>query len=112
MEVSPLLHGYRPGAVFSWHRGEPVSVEAFESAARRLAARLPKHTHVVNLCEDRYAFVLAYAASLLARQTTLLPPSRAPEAVRESAEGHDVYTLTDEDVFQPGNAAPSGKSLV
>jgi acyl-coenzyme A synthetase/AMP-(fatty) acid ligase len=90
--------------VFAWHRGAAVSVAQFEAAAATLAVRLPRKPYVVNLCEDRYAFTVAFAASLMAGQTTLLPPSRAPEAVRESCDGRDAYTLADEQVFVEGNA--------
>ena len=81
--------------VFAWQRGAAVTVREFEAAAQALSARLPRKPYVVNLCEDRYAFTVAFAASLIAGQTTLLPPSRAPEAVRDSCAGHDAYTLTD-----------------
>jgi len=84
---------------FAWHHGAAVSAQAFEAAASALSARLPRKPYVVNLCEDRYAFTVAFAASLMAGQTTLLPPSRAPQAVRDSCEGHDAYTLTDEEVL-------------
>jgi acyl-coenzyme A synthetase/AMP-(fatty) acid ligase len=99
MTALPLLAGYRPDALFAWHRGAGVTAGAFEAAARALAARLPRKPYAVNLCEDRYAFILGFAASLLARQTTLLPPSRAPEAVNDTCAGFDAYRLTERDVF-------------
>ncbi|HWM43121.1 MAG TPA: AMP-binding protein [Burkholderiales bacterium] len=98
--------------VFAWHRGAAVSVDAFEAAARALAARLPQQPYAVNLCEDRYAFTLAFAACLLARQTTLLPPSRAPEAVNDSCAGRDSYRLTDDEVLAPANAQGRGGPIV
>jgi acyl-coenzyme A synthetase/AMP-(fatty) acid ligase len=85
--------------VFAWRRGAAVSAETFQGAVHALAARLPRKPYVVNLCEDRYAFTVAFAAGLVAGQTTLLPPSRAPEAVRDSCEGRDAHTLTDEEVL-------------
>jgi acyl-coenzyme A synthetase/AMP-(fatty) acid ligase len=88
--------------LFAWHRGAPVSVDEFQAAARALSGALPRKPYVVNLCEDRYAFTVGFAASLIAGQTTLLPPSRAPEAVRDSCEGHDAYTLTDEEALGGG----------
>jgi len=93
--------------VFAWHRGATVTATAFEAAAHALAARLPQRPYAVNLCEDRYAFILGFAACLLARQTTLLPPSRAPEAVNASCAGRDAYRLTDEEVLRPGEG-PGG----
>ena len=98
--------------VFAWHRGAPVTVREFDAAARALAARLPRKSFVVNLCEDRYAFTVAFAAALMAGQTTLLPPSRAPQAVRDSCEGRDAYTLTDADVLTAqGGATPTPMSI-
>src|SRR6185503_4660881 len=88
--------------LFAWHRGAPVSVHDFEAAVQALSGRLQRKPYVVNLCEDRYAFTVGFAASLIAGQTTLLPPSRAPEAVRDSCEGHDAYTLTDKEALGGG----------
>jgi acyl-coenzyme A synthetase/AMP-(fatty) acid ligase len=105
----PLLAGFSPQAPLAWHGDGMVTVAAFEAAVRGLVARLPRHSHVVNLCEDRYAFMLGFAASLLAGQTTLLPPSRAPEAVRDSCAGHDAYPLCDADVL--GGATADGPAL-
>jgi acyl-coenzyme A synthetase/AMP-(fatty) acid ligase len=85
--------------VFAWHRGGAVSLGEFEAAACALAARLPQRQYAVNLCEDRYAFMVAFAACLLRRQTMLLPPSRAPEAINECCEGRDAYRLTDDEVL-------------
>jgi acyl-coenzyme A synthetase/AMP-(fatty) acid ligase len=113
MSALPLLAGHRPQAPFAWQRGATITAGAFEAAARALAQRLPQRRYAVNLCEDRYAFMLGFAACLLARQTTLLPPSRAPEAVSESAAGHDAHRLTDEDVLAAANArAASGPALL
>ena len=96
--------------VFAWHRGAAVTVREFEAAAQALSVRLPRKLYVVNLCEDRYAFTVGFAASLIAGQTTLLPPSRAPEAVRDSCAAHDCYTLTDADVL-PGEAQSPSKAF-
>src|SRR6185503_10222824 len=93
--------------LFAWHRGAPVSVHEFEAAVQTLSGRLQRKPYVLNLCEDRYAFTVAFAASLIAGQTTLLPPSRAPEAVRDSCAGRDAYTLTDADVL--GSDADSAR---
>ena len=41
-----------------------------------VAAALPAGRHVVNLCEDRYRFLVAFCAVALRGQTTLLPPAR------------------------------------
>ena len=47
------------------------------------AAVLPEAPAVVNLCEDRYRFLVAFAAAAARGLTTLLPPSRTPSAIAE-----------------------------
>jgi acyl-coenzyme A synthetase/AMP-(fatty) acid ligase len=92
----PLLSGYAADGVLAWRGGETICASRFTAAAVALADRLPRRRHVLNLCEERYAFMLGYAASLLAGQTTLLPPSRAPQALREACRDFaDVYCLSD-----------------
>ncbi|MDQ3159420.1 MAG: AMP-ligase, partial [Pseudomonadota bacterium] len=44
------------------HRGVPVSAARFERHVRALAATLPSGSHAVNLCEDRYRFLVALCA--------------------------------------------------
>jgi len=68
--------------------GLVVSAGQFIAHAQALAAELPPGDAVVNLCDDRYAFLLGFAAALIAGRTTLLPPSRAPQAVAEILAQH------------------------
>lgn len=93
---SPLIAGFRPGGTVGWCAGQPVSVERFCTAARELAAALPPKRHVLNLCEDRLNFMLAFAAALIARQVSLLPYSKAPGVLRDLFASHpDSYCLAD-----------------
>ncbi len=67
----PLLD--RPDAAPVFHRTQgPVSAAAFLHDVHRLAARLPQGRHLVNLCRDRYAFAVAFAAGLVAGRIALL----------------------------------------
>jgi acyl-coenzyme A synthetase/AMP-(fatty) acid ligase len=61
-----------------------------------LAARLPDHEYVINLCADRYRFTVALCAALCRRQITLLPPGTAPGVLKAVADDYpDVYALTE-----------------
>ena len=42
-----------------------------------IAQRLPPAGPMLNLCEDRYRFLVAYAAALSVGHAVLLPPSLA-----------------------------------
>ncbi len=67
----PLI-GRLPDAVLFYWQNRPVTAAAFLQDALRLAQELPDATHMVNLCRDRYAFAVAFAAALLRRQPCLL----------------------------------------
>ena len=76
--------------------GGPVSLDRFLARARALAALLPDGRHAINLCEDRYHFLLAFCAVALRGQVTLLPASRAPGTIAEEAARHaGSYCLGD-----------------
>ncbi len=76
-----------------------VTLDAFFAHVRGVAALLPAGTHAVNLCEDRYRFLVAFSAVALRGQTTLLPPSRTRGAIDDVRALHpDSYCIGDVDV--------------
>ena len=84
----PLISGFAPGATIGWSRGRPVTAGEFCAAAISLSRTLPAKRFVLNLCNDRLGFMLAFAAALLARQVSLLPQSRASGALRDLRASH------------------------
>ncbi|AXK73088.1 AMP-ligase [Lysobacter sp. TY2-98] len=70
-----------PSRVVAFDAGRPVTRALFERHVRAVAAALPSAGYAVNLCEDRYRFIVALCAAALRGQVTLLPPSRAPAVV-------------------------------
>jgi len=91
-----LLADASPQHVVAWRGGRAVRAPAFLRDVAALAARLPQAAAAINLCEDRYAFLVAFAALAARGQTNLLPPSRAPHAVDEALAAHPgSYTLGD-----------------
>ena len=92
---SPMALGEEARAIVFDATGER-SLARFHAEVRALAARLPDGRHVINLCEDRYRFLVAFCAAALRGQTTLLPPSRAPRVVDEVLAQHpDACCLGD-----------------
>ncbi|NZA27438.1 acyl-CoA synthetase [Luteimonas sp. SJ-92] len=78
--------------------GRPVALGTFLAQVRGLAARLPAVPCAVNLCEDRYRFLVAFCAVALRGQTTLLPPARTRVAIDEVRAQHpDSYCIGDLD---------------
>lgn len=82
-----------------------MSCARFLAEAAALAERLPAGRYLVNLCEDRYRFAVAFAAALLAGKTSLLPPSRHGEALARVCAAHpEAAAIAEEPV--PGVAGP------
>ncbi|MFC5303228.1 AMP-binding protein [Azospira restricta] len=79
----PLTGHGDPAATIAWRRDGPVSVARFLADVHRLAALLPAGGHLLNLCQDRYRFMVGLAAGLVAGRISLQPSSQAPETVRQ-----------------------------
>ncbi|CAG4977835.1 AMP-binding protein [Novilysobacter luteus] len=76
-------------------RGD-IALERFHREVRGVAAALPEAPYAINLCEDRYRFLVAFCAAALRGQVTLLPSSRAAAVVDEVMAGHPgSYCLGD-----------------
>ena len=91
----PLLI-HRPGEYVAHLDGHPVDRETFLAQVRRLADELPDAPFVINLCDDRYAFMTALGAAMVRSQTTLLPPGRGHKIIEELAADYaGSYCLGD-----------------
>jgi len=91
--------------VIAWRDGQAVTAATFLAHVHQVAATLPEADSAVNLCEDRYAFLVAFAALVVRGQTNLLPPSRAPHAVDEVMANHPgAYAIGELDL----SPAPPG----
>lgn len=98
MKTIALMRHYDASVPLAWTT-RSVSPGLFTAQARRLAQSLPQAERVINLCEDRYHFLLAFAAALIAGKLTLTPPSRAPEAIaRLAQEAGSCHTVDDDAV--------------
>ncbi|MEH6416275.1 AMP-binding protein [Pseudomonas sp. CGJS7] len=76
--------------------GPGIDRARFEREVRALAAALPQAGYAVNLCENRYRFLVALCAVALRGQTNLLPSSRAPAAIDDVlARYPDSYCIGD-----------------
>ncbi len=93
----PLLGGGDLHRVLAWHGSTEITVGQFLGHVQAVAATLPAATAVVNLCDDRYEFMVAFCAAAVRGQVTLLPSSRAPQAVVEVMRTHaDCYALSEQ----------------
>jgi acyl-coenzyme A synthetase/AMP-(fatty) acid ligase len=83
--------------VVAYRAGAPLRAGNFLADVMRVAAALPDRQHVLNACQDRYRFTVAFAASLVANKISLLPSTHTPEVIRQLTEfAPDVFCLTDD----------------
>ena len=92
---SALTTGAAGRAIAFDARGD-ISLAQFQREVRGVAANLPDASHVINLCEDRYRFLVGFCAAAVRGQTTLLPSSRATAVVDQVLAAHPgSYCLGD-----------------
>ena len=85
--------------------GEAVSAAQFLAHVQQWPPALPVAPAAVNLCEDRYAFLVAFCAIVLRGQINLLPSSRAPRAIDEVMAAHPGCYALGEQALDPAPPA-------
>jgi acyl-coenzyme A synthetase/AMP-(fatty) acid ligase len=99
VHLLPLLAPADPARPVAYLQGRAVSLAQFCADVGAIAQRLPPAGPMLNLCEDRYRFLAAYAAALSVGHAVLLPPSRAEQVIAEVGNAHvGSYRWQDEDV--------------
>jgi acyl-coenzyme A synthetase/AMP-(fatty) acid ligase len=84
------------GRGFAFDGHGRVALDTFLAEVRGVADGLPDAACAINLCEDRYRFLVAFCAAALRGQTTLLPPSRMPAAIDDVRRQYpDSYCIAD-----------------
>lgn len=92
----PIARHKSPDSIVARDGDVAVTFSQFLSDVAALAARLPDHEYIINLCTNRYRFMVGFAAALCRRQISLLPPSDAPGVLAAvAADYQDVYALID-----------------
>jgi acyl-coenzyme A synthetase/AMP-(fatty) acid ligase len=112
MNTAALLGPYHADRVLAWGNGHSITYGHFLSDVWTLADRLPEKPTVINLADNRYQFLVGFAAALIRRQTTLLPPDRAPGALaritREFGPSYCLIEGTETVEHLPSYPIPTG----
>ncbi len=113
----PLIQPDLPQRILAWRAALGVTQAQYLGDVHALADRLPQASHALNLCEDLYHFMIAFAAICLRGQTNLLPPSQAHSVIGEIADAYPgCYAVVDRELRHEAlirivvgdNAAPGG----
>ena len=90
MKLLPLVFADPDQVLLYRQQGDdtrPITARQFMADAQALAfdltAELGVHHPIVNLCQDRYRFMVGFAATILAGKTNLLPSTYTGETLRQ-----------------------------
>lgn len=114
----PLARYRTPDDPILLHAGGEITAAVFYTQVQRLAEALPDARFVINLCETRHGFMLAFGAALLRGQTSLLPPGQGrgdweqvlrqfPDACLLSEKQLSAERAFDISPFLVGSATPA-----
>jgi|SRR5712671_1554304 len=96
----PLLQAVSANTSVVTYHGKSISVGYFAAAANRLAHEFPQSSYAVNLCENRYWFLLGWAAACLRDQITLLPPNQARGTLSDLATRYPEQHVFDDALLE------------
>lgn len=83
----------------AYWKGRFISREEFLQHVSALSSQLPKSRYAVNLCNDRYLFLVAFTAVINVGQTNLLPANRAPQTIHDVIQRYeDSYCICEENI--------------
>ena len=99
----PLIRMHAMDDIVAWKNGQPIPAAELIEAAAALATALPSRRYVLNLCRDRYQFIVGLGAAMIARRVTLLPPGHGEAAMRDIRRDFgDLCCLADHEDIPAG----------
>ena len=84
-QLTPLISAYCADKIIAWREGETVSQEDFLADVFFVAKHLPGNKYIFNLCEDRYLFLVTFAAVIVNGQINMLPPNNKSHEISDIA---------------------------
>jgi acyl-coenzyme A synthetase/AMP-(fatty) acid ligase len=84
----PLFAPALAARPIAWRDGREIQLGEFALDVAAVASTLPARSAMLNLCEDRYRFLAAYAAALSVGHAALLPPTRTEQVLKEIEAAH------------------------
>lgn len=83
-------------ALMAWENDNRLTHGVFLDDVRAVVRALPNRKHVINLCNDRYLFMVSFVAAIIKEQINLLPQDRVYETLYAINEDYkDCYCISD-----------------
>lgn len=103
MTAIPLIRDFKRNRAIATNGTDTWTQEEFLGAANALADELGQGDHVINLCQNRYYFLLGFVAAIMSRKVTLLPPNNQETTVTGLLQQYPETTVvTDTDAKHEG----------
>jgi acyl-coenzyme A synthetase/AMP-(fatty) acid ligase len=94
--MADLIRGFAAGRVIAFRKGVPITQSEFLADVLASADALPDAPYAINLCEDRYNFMVAFAAAIVRGQTSLFPGTPAVGSLEALAASYaSPYVIFD-----------------
>jgi len=111
--TSPLLSHAKPDAAIAYWNDSIITRDRYLRDVAYVAQQLPTGQFVLNMCQDRYLFLVAFASVLVAGKTNLLPPNRCDSVVRDIMNDYaGSYYLCDDNLSDDSFDSVSNSSSV
>lgn len=95
--MNPVALLSEPAAPVAVLNGRVISRSQFWCDVESIRKTLKNNRYVINDCKNRYAFLVSFVASLVNKQISLFPPSRADSIIEPVVEEYpDLYCITDQ----------------
>ncbi len=77
-----------------------ISQAQFVNHVVQLADALPEHQHAINLCDNRYLFLVSLCAVTVRERTNLLPPNKNPSTQAALSQRYDECVVLHDNATQ------------
>jgi len=94
--MNELLPVFEEDRAIAWRNGIRLTQGEFLADVLQMADRLPNVGCVINICEDRYNFLVALGAAAVRGRISVLPHTAAPGALAQvSAQYPEIHLVYD-----------------
>jgi acyl-coenzyme A synthetase/AMP-(fatty) acid ligase len=94
----PLMTHTSANDIVAFRHSEAITVRQFLADVEQIRAMLLPGKHVLNVCHDRYRFMVGLAAVMTANKISLLPSTYTNETINQMLRfAPDVFCLNDAD---------------
>ena len=93
---APLICHRSGTEPFAYYHGKIISAGQYLSDVLRLSKELPIGSHVLNICNNRYAFMVGLGASIIRNKISLLPSAVTTDTIEHLWKfAPDFFVISD-----------------